>query len=222
MKNYKKKFYILIPARAGSKGIKKKNIQNFRDKPLIEWTLSSAKKVKNIEKIVLSTNMPELNSYSSDKNIFFLRRPEQYCSDSATMNSVIKHASHYFDDEEIVWILLQPTSPLRTEVHIEDCIELFKSSPDDSLIISVLETSSSHLKAFYLNETGNLSGAFNNNAPFQNRQELPKCYMPNGAIYIFSDKSFRKFSKIPNEEIIPYIMNDASSKDIDTINDLKS
>ena len=82
----------------------------------------------------------------------FLKRPEEYCSDTTPMDNVIQHASDHFADDEIIWILLQPTSPLRTATHIRDCIEIFKSTTDESLVISVSEKSPSYLKVFYLNK----------------------------------------------------------------------
>ena len=62
MKSYK--ILAIIPARGGSKGIRKKNIQKLLGKPLISYTITAAKNTKSINKIIVSTDDNEIKKIS--------------------------------------------------------------------------------------------------------------------------------------------------------------
>ena len=55
----------------------------------------------------------------------------------------------------------------------------------------------------------------------KNRQSFPDTFLPNGAIYIFKIKEFKKKKNIPAHKFQPYIMNNIESLDIDNLEDLK-
>jgi len=69
----------IIPARAGSREVPKKNIRKLVGKPLIEYSISVAKKSKFIEKIVVSTDDQKIRriSESVGAEVPFLR-PKKY------------------------------------------------------------------------------------------------------------------------------------------------
>ena len=56
----------IIPARAGSKGIKNKNIQKINNKPVIEYSISCAKKAKLVNRIIVSTDGEKIAKISKD------------------------------------------------------------------------------------------------------------------------------------------------------------
>lgn len=117
-------------------------------------------------------------------------------------------------------ILLQPTSPLRTASHIDEAFEFFEKEKTDS-IISVCECDNKILKAFINDEKGYLKGICNNDYPFMSRQKLPKTYISNGAIYILKIKTFLTNPHFLQEKTKCYLMDEKSSIDIDTLEDLK-
>ena len=63
------KIIALIPARAGSKRITKKNSKNLLGQPLISWTIKTAKKVKEISDIFVSTNDKKISKISNNLNV---------------------------------------------------------------------------------------------------------------------------------------------------------
>ena len=65
----KRKILCVIPARAGSKGIKNKNMVNLKGKPLIYWTIKIAKKIRYFDKIVVSTNSKKIKKFSEKNKV---------------------------------------------------------------------------------------------------------------------------------------------------------
>ena len=80
----------LIPARKGSKGIKKKNIKEFCGKPLIQWTLNSALESKYIDQVIVSTDCDQIASLAvkSGAKVPYIR-PPNLSSDTANMIDVV-------------------------------------------------------------------------------------------------------------------------------------
>ena len=118
-------------------------------------------------------------------------------------------------------VLLQPTSPLRDEKDIDEAISKLIQEKDATALISVKEIDNKILKAFKINNNGYLEGISNNKYPFMRRQDLPKVFMPNGAIYIISINEFLKTKRLFSDNAISYLMNEEKSLDIDTIDDFE-
>ncbi len=97
-------------------------------------------------------------------------------------------------------------------------MSVYESNQADC-VISVFEPKHTPIKAYIELEDGHISGLFSDAAPYQRRQDLPKAYQPNGAIYIFSKQSFLEKNRIPRDNVFPYIMAESESADIDTLDD---
>ncbi|WP_298496528.1 MULTISPECIES: acylneuraminate cytidylyltransferase family protein [Helicobacter] len=208
----------IIPARAGSKGIKNKNLTLLDGKPLLYYTIQAAKKAKCIDEIVLSSDGEEILEYGKSQGIQTLKRPSSLSQDDTTSDKVILHTLEFYPQYQNI-ILLQPTSPFRTTRHIEESFERFKKRNANALI-SVIAIDNKILKAFILDNQDNLKGICNDFFPFMPRQSLPTCFMSNGAIYIVKSETFRI-----NPTFLPlntdyYLMDKQSSLDIDCIDDL--
>ena len=90
-----KKFLALIPARAGSKGIKDKNIIDLKGKPLIAYSIDAALKSKYIDRVVVSTDGEDIAAVAKEwgADVPFLR-PDYLASDTARLMpycTVLKH-----------------------------------------------------------------------------------------------------------------------------------
>ena len=111
----------VIPARGGSKRTPRKNIRDFRGKPLIAWSIDAAEKSKYIDTTFVSTEDAEIAAVAEMHGGIVLYRPAELATDDATNEDVLRHiVAHHFHD----WVvLLQPTSPLRTAEHIDGAIE---------------------------------------------------------------------------------------------------
>lgn len=208
------KILVVIPARGGSKGLPGKNIKELCGKPLICWTIDVAREIVKDENICVSTDYSSIAAIVRDYglNVPFIR-PDVLSSDSATTRDVIIHALNFYEKQgkcyDIV-VLLQPTSPLRTSVHVREALDLYTNQID--MVVSVKK---SHTAAVLAqdNHEGYLELVLNQDA--KRRQDIPIYYEYNGAIYIINVQSLRNNPTMNYKRKIKYIMDDKSSLDID-------
>jgi len=211
----KKRILAIIPARAGSKGLKNKNIKSFLGKPLIIWTIKTALKSKMISDIIISTNDPEVISISKKNKIKYIRRPKQIATDKAPIIETIKHVLVQIRYKPDIIILLQPTSPLRNKDDIDKSLLLLTDNKYDS-IISVSEQSHSPYWCFTI-KNKIFKPLFKKRVYFRmRRQDLPRIYSPNGAIFCMYTDSLLKNNSFYTLKTGPYIMPVERSIDIDT------
>ena len=218
--------FALIPARGGSKGIPKKNIKDLNGKPLIVWTIEAAKKSKYIKKIIVSTDDDEIAkiALNNGADVPFLR-PDNLASDNAKaidnyIYSIPLYEDHYKAkiDE---FVVLLPTSPLRLAEDIDKAIELFNNKKAES-VISVSEATHPPSWAKIINNDLKITNYFENRKiGNENRQEIQKAYMPNGAIYIFKYSFLKEKYTYYSENSYASIMPQNRSIDIDSIIDFK-
>ncbi|MCT7556237.1 acylneuraminate cytidylyltransferase family protein [Aliarcobacter butzleri] len=211
----------IIPARGGSKGLPGKNIIDLAGKPLIAWTIEASLKSKYITKTIVSSDNNNILEISKKFGVETIKRPDELALDTTPTEPVIEHVLKSLENIEQYdyLILLQPTSPLRDEKDIDSAIKLLIQKKVSALI-STKEIDNKILKAFKNNENGYLEGIANNKYPFMRRQDLPKTFMPNGAIYIVSVKDFLKTKRLFTDKTISFEMSEEKSFDIDTKEDL--
>jgi N-acylneuraminate cytidylyltransferase len=215
-------FVALIPARGGSKGLKKKNLHPVNKKPLILWTIESAISAHSLKKIFVSSDDNSILKIASNEGVNCIIRPTNLAEDSSSMESVIMHSIEQIDKQGIKFkylVLLQPTSPLRDSTDIDEACKKFIQLKADSLI-SVTNVENSVLKTLVSDNDGFLSAAFDNKFPSMNRQELPLAYKPNGAIYIIDKKLFLDSQTFFQNNTAMYEMNADKSIDVDSIEDI--
>ncbi len=121
----------LIPARGGSKGVPRKNIKTICGKPLIAWTIEKAKQSHLLDKIVVSTDDAEIAQVAESYGAEILHRPPELANDTASTQDVMVHALQSYPAD--ILVLLQPTSPCRSDGLIDSCIEEFIAGGYDSL-----------------------------------------------------------------------------------------
>lgn len=219
-----KKIIAIIPARGGSKGIPNKNIIDLCGKPLIQYSIDSAKGSKYIDKVIVSTDSEKIAEVSrkSGADVPFLR-PAGISNDVAKSSDVVIHGIDFLKEnygyEYDYVILLQPTSPLRTAKHIDDAIELCINSHSSSLV-SVKEVSENPVIMRTI-ENNKLNEVLRFDGGNLRRQDLPKFYIFNGAIYITTVDFIKNKRVFVNEDTIPFVMEEEASIDIDNKLDLK-
>jgi len=212
---------ILIPARAGSKGIKDKNMTILNGKPLIFYTIQEALKVCPKESIYVSSDSTSILDYAESFKVNTILRPESLATDESTSSEVIKHFINEIKDDSHDYkiLYLQPTSPLRKINHINDALKIYELGECKS-VISVSKSKQLPSKTFRI-EDNYLKVLFKNNINSEIRQQAELTYYPNGAIYIFNKLDFLSYGKIPDENVLPYIMTNIDSIDIDDNIDLE-
>ncbi len=216
------KIVAIIPARGGSKGIPKKNIVRVGGKPLIAWTIASARRSRLIGRVVVSSDDPVILSVAARYGAETVTRPKRYAGSRTPAAAAVLHALDHLKKAEgyvpDVVVLLQPTSPLRTAADIDGAIRLLMRKRGDA-VIGVAEGDNKFLKSFFI-EHGVLRGIVNDAFPFANRQDLPKTYMPNGALYVIREKAFRKSGKLFAKRTLGFVMEKERSIDLDSREDI--
>lgn len=216
-----KKVLAIIPARGGSKRLPRKNILPLVRKPLILWTIEAAKKSKYIDKIVVSTEDEEIYNLCIENETEVIRRPKYLATDEASSIDVVKHVIESINEKFEYIILLQPTSPLRNEKHLDEAIELLFNKNADA-IISVCEVDHPVQWCNKLNSSLSLKNFISEEFLNKRSQELEKYYRINGAIYICkTDKFLEENTFFLKDNIYAYIMFREDSIDIDNIIDFK-
>ena len=209
-------FISLVPIRAGSKGLKNKNIAKIQGIPLYLRTVNQALRIT--EKCIINTDINSiLKKKDFDKNIVLFKRDKKFAEDNTNMNSVLKDLFIKMNLINKVIVLLQATSPLRKDEDIKNAINIFNKGKY-SMVISVRRVQSNFLKYGY--ENNERFKPISKKYLYKNRQSLPKVFAPNGAIYIFSVNEFLKKNKLPENNIGFYEMPYERSIDIDKKEDL--
>ena len=209
----------LIPARGGSKGIPKKNLYPFNNKPLIEWTIESAKQSNMLDEIIVSTDDNSIANFSKGLgvNVPFLRDKKLAEDNSLIIDTVLDLIEEFNDYSHV--LLLQPTSPLRTHDDIKNIIIMMKENNSESLV-SVTEAKENPALFFNINENNYLSKSFESEKG-SNRQIYKKYYILNGALFLSSLEHLREFKSFISKSTTAYIMPFERSIDIDNIIDIR-
>lgn len=209
----------IITARSGSKRLPQKNIKLLKGKPLIAWTIEAGLTSKCIDRLILSTDDPEVAKIALEYgcDVPFLRPPE-LATDEASSIDVVRHAlAQVLGFTHI--ILLQPTSPLRRAPHIDEAFQLMCAN-NSSSCVSMRKTMESPYWMYTIREDGFIDSVTSNLTNIR-KQELPTTYIPNGAIFISRKDSFLCKNTFYGENTTPYLMSFEDSVDIDTIEDFK-
>lgn len=211
---------VIIPARAGSKGVPKKNIKLLGGKPLISRSIEFAKAIVNSEDIIcVSTDDVSVLKIAEDYGVTqpFIR-PDDLATDSASSFEVILHAINFYEKKGFQFdliTLLQPTSPFRdpSDYHAMEKIYL-KNLPDMVVSVKTIKDSP-YFNLFQEGENRMLTKIMNSNKS-SNRQDHPPVYGYNGSIYLFNCKSFLNIRNFNFGKIMKFLMSELNSVDIDT------
>ncbi|GFI46410.1 N-acylneuraminate cytidylyltransferase [Lachnospiraceae bacterium] len=209
----------IIPARAGSKGIKNKNIFDFCGKPLIAWSIEQAIKAQFVDKVYVSTDGEDIADISQKYGAEVIWRPDILATDTACSEDAILHAIEEVERvckiENIIF--LQATSPVRLSSDIDNAIEVFEREKLDSLF------SMTKLDDYCLwkNNNGRMESWSYDYKNRGRRQEREPLYLENGSIYIFKPQIIRTLKNRLGGKIGMYEMPLERSYEIDSIQDIE-
>ena len=215
-----------IFARGGSKGLPGKNIRVLGGKPLIAWSIEQELKVKQINRVIVSTDSEDIAAVALDygAEVPFIR-PSELSEDNSPEWMAWRHAldhlhniSGAFPD---IMISVPCTAPLRLPQDIESCINLYKKGGADM----VITVSNSHRNPYFNMVKNNIDGTVSLvNAPesaVTRRQDAPEvfdmatvCYVTSPEFIMLHNSHFEgkvKAVNIPAERAI----------DIDTLLDFQ-
>lgn len=202
--------------------VPRKNVKIIAGKPMIAWTIEAALGARCINRTFVSTEDEKIAEIArqAGAEVPFMR-PVHLATDTATTLAVMQHFLQWCDDKAITpdyLALLQPTSPLRQSKDIDDAFALAEQRKASAVVgVSELMQPASHpWEAKRISADGTLASFLAGNMANVRRQELPRSYVINGAIYIYTIACLRamKASIPPNP--LPFIMPVERSVDVDS------
>jgi CMP-N,N'-diacetyllegionaminic acid synthase len=216
--------YCIVPARSGSKGIKKKNLQLINGKSLARISLEFAVNSNLFDQVILDTDDTELIDSVKDLQITVPHiRPLKYANDESSIIDALKYLIFEIIKMDLsdTVVLLQPTCPFRTKQNLLDCLEKWEAHSHEYNIATATEPMQSPKDFFELNRDGQLSSIFKEKENI-NRQSITNCVFITGSIYVFSPKNLsdQKTLVLPNKTI-SVSTSQEEGFDIDTEYDLQ-
>lgn len=219
----------IIPARAGSKTIRDKNILDFRGKPLFCHSIDHAKASSLITRCIVSTDSEEYASIAREAGaeVPFLRPPE-LATDDALDHGAFLHALQWLEEHEsykpAIVVHLRPTTPIRNPEHIDKAIQLLIDHPEADAVRSVIPAKETPYKMWRLSD-GLLEPLLkleDNPEPYNTpRQQLPLVYWQNANIDVTRRSTIIDKNSMTGEVILPFIMDVSEDIDIDEKEDFE-
>ncbi|MBO8217660.1 pseudaminic acid cytidylyltransferase [Prochlorococcus marinus] len=214
---------LIIPARGGSKRIPRKNIKNFKGKPIIEWAITESMKLNLFDKFIVSTDDEEIAEISAKAGfeIPFLR-PKNLADDYTSTRDVVIHAINFFNEKNVEFekvCCLYPTTPLLDAEDISNAFQILKKSQKNVYVFSASIYSHPIQRSFFIEKNG-LSKMFFPESFCERTQDLKSAFHDAGQFYIASAKTWLNNKNI-FENGLPYILPQSKSIDIDTLDDWK-
>jgi CMP-N,N'-diacetyllegionaminic acid synthase len=212
---------MIIPARAGSKGLPGKNTKLLGGKPLVSYTIEFALQIKGTDDVIcVSSNDDDVLEQARNYNLEVpFKRPDALASDQSSSNDVIMHALNHYESQNQYFdaiLLLQPTSPFRIKSDFQGLKEKF--TDDCDMVVSVKQAKENpYFSIFEENAEGYLEKSKKGN--YSTRQECPPVFAYNGSMYLIRISSLKKAHLHGFSHIKKMVMPDERSVDIDTMMD---
>lgn len=224
------RLWAWIPARGGSKSIPRKNIQLLHGIPLIVYTIEWAKQVDVFERIIVSTDDPEIMQIAKEAGVFTEspQRPHYLALDNTRDEQVLDHLVEWVQERGEAppdwWVQLRPTYPYRGLNLMRDMMNLVVQRPDVDAIRTVVRSKFHPAKMYVQHYNGFLEPLYREwNAvkePYEApRQELPIVYAHNGCIDMIRHGVFLEDRKCKPIRTYGFEMDESENYDIDTYRD---
>ena len=212
------KTLCFIPARGGSKRIPRKNLRHLAGKPLLSYTIDTAKETRIFDEIVVSSDDEEILRLAQDSGVTPDRRPPAMSGDTILFGQVVEEYLRRENAAEAYSNIatLLPTCPFRSIADMMGAFDLFRKQGDDVFVISVTEYDFPPQLALEIEENNRL--AMRDPATYgrtTRSQSLGKSYHPNGAIYLTTVSGFLREKSFFAAPLLGYVMPAERSFDID-------
>lgn len=186
------KCLAIIPARGGSKGIPRKNVKLLAGKPLIVWTVETALAARFVDRVIVSTDDPEIGGLAEQRGAEVIWRPAEISGDSASSESALLHTLEYLlqteGHEPDLVVFLQCTSPLTLPEDIDGTVQaLLDENADSALAVTPF-----HYFLWRRDEKGDAVGINHDKRVRLLRQEREPHFLEAGAVYVMRAQGFKE------------------------------
>ncbi len=217
----------IIPARGGSKGLPGKNIRHLLNHPLIAYSVLAAKQSALITRTIVSTDDETIANVAKEygAEIPFIR-PAAFAQDLSTDFEVFTHALSWLKENQNYvpdyLVQLRPTSPVRSNGMIDECIQKMLNYPNAHSLRIVTEAPVTPYKMWKIADESqpmkpllNVDGM---DEPYNMpRQQLPKVYWQIGTLDVIKTSVITEEKKMSGINILPHIVPNYLAVDIDDI-----
>ena len=224
---YQNKILCILQVRGGSKGVPKKNIREVNGKPLMTWTIESAKKSNVFDSIWVSSDSDEIIEVGRKEEVNTIKRPEELSGDKVlsvdSLHWAVNEIEGLYGIEYDYVVELPVVCPLRNEDHIQEAVEKLITTGADS-VISVTQMTDKHPVRMKRITDDDLIEDFCSEYPEGDagrRQDLEPCYIRNGGIYSMKRDTLMNEKTRHGKVSRPYVMEDKYSINIDSEIDLR-
>ncbi len=182
----------VIPARGGSKGIPRKNLQRLDGMPLVAHSIRAARAARHPSRVVVSTDDPEIASVAREAGAEVIPRPEALSGDTASSEAALLHVLDVLGEQEgyrpELLVFLQCTAPLTLPQDIDATVDTLLAQGADSALAVV------PFHHFLWQEAGPGRAVGINHDPRVRlpRQQQPPQYLETGAVYVMRADGFRR------------------------------
>ena len=210
---------LIIPARAGSKGIPRKNIRGLAGIPLIAHIIRAAQESNAVDEIYVSTDGDDIAKTAEEHGAQAIERPKDIAGDFAASEDAILHALDALEGRGVLpeyTFFAQCTAPLTKASDLDGAMALMHSNDCDSIFAA----KQFHGFIWRRDENDVLYGVNHDHTGRRPmRQELPPEYQETGAFYLFRTHGFRQAKQRFFGRIGVYEIPEERSIDIDSLED---
>jgi|TARA_B110000977_G_C11000381_1_gene463564 CMP-N,N'-diacetyllegionaminic acid synthase len=200
-----KKCFVVVPARYGSKSLPYKNLMEIGNTPLFQWSYDAGKYMGF--DTFISTNDDEIIRICQERDMNYIRRPDELCRDESLDKDFLNHFVKYFKitQKDTAIVNFRPTSPLRSVLDLNKFKRLVMTA--NASIRSIEKSSFPVQKMWFKNSEGELENVLNSTVhdePFNMpRQQLRSSYKQTGSFdsYLAGDIIS---GKINGNKILPF------------------
>ena len=213
----------VIPARAGSKGLPGKNLKRLAGRPLIAWSVASARKSRLLDRFIVSTEDKAIAAAARRAGGEApFKRPSELARDDSSIIDVLQHAVRWLESAEKITpdvvILLQATSPFRSGRDIDETVKLVLDGADSAQTVA---EDKAHPWHRFLLEDGRLKQLYRKAKSLSRRQDAPPLYRPTGSVYAVRRALLMREGTLYGKDHRGLVRPFESSVDIDDIWDFR-
>lgn len=218
------KNYAFIFARGGSKGLPGKNIMPLAGKPLLHYSIETAKACSLISEVFVSTDDENIKRAALEGGAIVIDRPENLAGDTSPEWLAWRHAinwvnEHYGDFDHFV--SLPATSPLRAVIDVENAINQ-RNAVDADICISVTPASRSpYFNMVKMDSTGLAELVIKPSGDVARRQDAPEVFDITTVVYVASPKFVNENYGLFSGKVTSVVVPKERAVDIDDIYDFR-
>lgn len=212
----------VIPARYGSKRIKKKNIKIFYSKPMIYWVIKKIRESKLFNYICVSSDSDKILNIAKKYGVeILIKRPKSLSGDKISTKPVISHAINELNEMKIKFetiCCIYPCNPFMLSEDLKKALNIYKKNKN-KFVFPIVEYSHPIQRALRINKSFQVKSINYENAN-KRTQDLQKSYFDAGQFY-FGSKYIWNSNKDLHNNGTTLIIPSWRVIDIDNLNDWK-